>query len=120
MSIWSNIGNRLNSVRSNIKVPKLGERLPKLSLPRVNDMSGERTGRKKYEYQEPEASVLLNQRATWNRLKGGEKPEEALGASASVLKVHHVPCISVIVTTYEPVMRYFEQTLISILSQTYG
>ncbi len=120
MSIWSNIGNRLNSVRSNIKVPKLGERLPKLSLPRVNDVSGERAGRKKYEYQEPEASVLLNQRATWNRLKGGEKPEEALGASASVLKVHHVPCISVIVTTYEPVMRYFEQTLISILSQTYG
>ena len=102
MSVWSNIGNRLNNVRKNIKAPKLGERLPRLPLPRPNDKGGEKAGRKKYEYHEPEASVLLNQRAVWNRLKGGEKPEDALGASASVLKVHHVPCISVIVTTYEP------------------
>ena len=74
----------------------------------------------KYEYHEPEASVLLNQKAVWDRLKGGEKPQDALGASVSMLKVHHVPVISVIVATYEPVLRYFEQTLISILSQTYG
>lgn len=120
MSIWSDIGKGLNNVKQGIKLPKPGVNLSKLPLSRSNDKAKEKAARHKYEYKEPEASVLLNQRAVWNRLKGGEKPEEALEASSSVLKVHHVPCISVIVTTYEPVMRYFEQTLISILSQTYG
>ena len=120
MSVWSEFSKRINSVRQNIKKPDLSG-LPQVIGPRRQSekKAGSRV-RKKYEYREPEASVLLNQRAVWDRLKGGEKPEEALGASVSVLKVHHVPKISVIVATYEPVIRYFEQTLISVLSQTYG
>lgn len=120
VSVWSEFGKRINSARSKIRLPKGSEDSPKRFALRTNDMKQEKTPRQKYVYQEPEASVLLNQRAVWDRIKGGEKPEDALGASASVLKVHHVPLISVIVTTYEPVIRYFEQTLISILSQTYG
>ena len=118
MSIWNDVGKKLNSVRSRIRPPKVKQ----VTALRAGDKNKKQkqTARQKYEYHEPEASVLLNQRAVWDRLKGGEKPEEALGASVSVLKVHHVPTISVIVTTYEPVIRYFEQTLISILSQTYG
>ena len=120
VSVWSEFGKRINSARSKIRLPKGSEDSPKRFALRTNDKKQEKTPRQKYVYQEPEASVLLNQRAVWDRIKGGEKPEDALGASASVLKVHHVPLISVIVTTYEPVIRYFEQTLISILSQTYG
>ena len=120
MSVWNEVGKKLNSVRSKIRLPKGGEKASKRLALRANDKKQEKNPRQKYEYHEPEASVLLNQRAVWDRLKGGEKPEDALGASASVLKVHHVPIISVIVTTYEPVIRYFEQPLISILSQTYG
>ena len=120
MSVWSEFGKKLNSARSKIRLPKRSEDAPKRFALRTNDNKQEKAPRQKYVYQEPEASVLLNQRAVWDRIKGGEKPEDALGASASVLKVHHVPLISVIVTTYEPVIRYFEQTLISILSQTYG
>ncbi len=120
MSVWSEFGKIINSARSKIRLPKGSEDSPKRFALRANDKKQEKTPRQKYVYQEPEASVLLNQRAVWDRIKGGEKPEDALGASASVLKVHHVPLISVIVTTYEPVIRYFEQTLISILSQTYG
>ena len=120
MSIWSEIGKRLGSARQNIKPPKISGPLRVINARRKGEKKQEKPGRQKYEYCEPEASVLLNQRAVWDRLKGGEKPEEALGASASVLKVHHIPSFSVIVTTYEPVLRYFEQTLISVLSQTYG
>lgn len=120
MSIWSDLGKKLNSVRTNIRPTKAGEKARNLVPLRNRDKKQEKTPRPRYEYHEPEASVLLNQRAVWDRLKGGERPEDALGASVSVLKVHHVPFISVIVTTYEPVIRYFEQTLISILSQTYG
>ena len=120
VSVWSEFGKKINSARSKIRLPKGSEDSPKRFALRANDKKQEKTPRQKYVYQEPEASVLLNQRAVWDRIKGGEKPEDALGASASVLKVHHVPLISVIVTTYEPVIRYFEQTLISILSQTYG
>lgn len=120
MSVWNEFGKRINSVRSKLRPPGGGEKAPKRFALRVGDKKQEKAPRHKYEYHEPEAAVLLNQRAVWDRLKGGEKPEDALGASASVLKVHHVPLISVIVTTYEPVIRYFEQTLISILSQTYG
>ena len=120
VSVWSEFGKIINSARSKIRLPKGSEDSPKRFALRANDKKQEKTPRQKYVYQEPEASVLLNQRAVWDRIKGGEKPEDALGASASVLKVHHVPLISVIVTTYEPVIRYFEQTLISILSQTYG
>lgn len=120
MSVWSEFGKKLNNARSKIRLSKGSEDSPKRFALRTNDKKQEKTPRQKYVYQEPEASVLLNQRAVWDRIKGGEKPEDALGASASVLKVHHVPLISVIVTTYEPVIRYFEQTLISILSQTYG
>ena len=120
MSVWSEFGKKLNSVRPKIRLPKGSEDSPKRFALRANDKKQEKTTRQKYVYQEPEPAVLLNQRAVWDRIKGGEKPEDALGASASVLKVHHVPLISVIVTTYEPVIRYFEQTLISILSQTYG
>ena len=120
MSVWSEFSKRIGSVRQNIKRPDLSG-LPQVIGPRrQSEKKPGRRARKKYEYHEPEASVLLNQRAVWDRLKGGEKPEEALAASVSVLKVHHVPKISVIVATYEPVIRYFEQTLISILSQTYG
>lgn len=128
MSIWSEFGKRINSVRQNRKLPKISGPLRAIASRRQGEKKQEekkqdekkKTGRKKYEYHQPEASVLLNQRAVWDRLKGGEKPEEALGSALSVLKVHHIPKISVIVTTYEPVLRYFEQTLISVLSQTYG
>ena len=110
VSVWSEFGKKINSARSKIRLPKGSEDSPKRFALRANDKKQEKTPRQKYVYQEPEASVLLNQRAVWDRIKGGEKPEDALGASASVLKVHHVPLISVIVTTYEPVIRYFEQT----------
>ena len=120
MSVWSEFSKRISTVRQNIKPPDLSS-LPQVIGPRrQTEKKAGRRARQKYEYHEPEASVLLNQRAVWDRLKGGEKPEEALEASVSVLKVHHVPKISVIVATYEPVIRYFEQTLISVLSQTYG
>ena len=145
MSVWNEFGKRINRVRSKLRPPSVGEKASdgkssngktsngkasnekasgekdsrRFAL-RVGNRNQERAPRHKYEYHEPEPAVLLNQRAVWDRLKGGEKPEDALEASASVLKVHHVPVISVIVTTYEPVLRYFEQTLISILSQTYG
>ena len=120
MPIWKDLGKRLNTVRSQLRLPKAAGRLKKFPAVSSGSKSLEKPGRQRYEYVEPEASALLNQRAVWDRLKGGEKPEEALGASVSVLKVHHVPLISVVVATYEPVIRYFEQTLISILSQTYG
>ena len=120
MPIWKELGKRLSSVRTGLARPKLKERGKKAAEFRNGDRANDRTARQRYEYREPEASVILNQRAVWDRLKGGEKPEEALGASVSVLKTHHVPRFSVIVTTYEPVIRYFEQTLISILSQPYG
>ena len=124
MSIWKDLGQKLNNVRPRFRPPKVNGKVKQVTSLRTKDKDKVkkpgRSAREKYEYHEPEASVLLNQRAVWDRLKGGEKPEEALGASVSVLKVHHVPTISVIVTTYEPVIRYFEQTLISILSQTYG
>ena len=113
VSVWSEFGKKINSARSKIRLPKGSEDSPKRFALRANDKKQEKTPRQKYVYQEPEASVLLNQRAVWDRIKGGEKPEDALGASASVLKVHHVPLISVIVTTYEPVIRYFEQTSLS-------
>ena len=128
MSIWKDLGQKLNNVRPRFRPPKVNGKVKQVTSLRTRDKDNDknkekkqgRNARTRYEYHEPEASVLLNQRAVWDRLKGGEKPEEALGASVSVLKVHHVPTISVIVTTYEPVIRYFEQTLISILSQTYG
>ena len=122
MSIWKDIGQKINSARSAIRPPGIPGKLKQVTAlrPKEKEKKSTRNTRARYEYREPEPSVLLNQRAVWDRLKGGEKPEEALGASVSVLKVHHVPIISVIVTTYEPVIRYFEQTLISILSQTYG
>ena len=101
VSVWSEFGKKINSARSKIRLPKGSEDSPKRFALRANDKKQEKTPRQKYVYQEPEASVLLNQRAVWDRIKGGEKPEDALGASASVLKVHHVPLISVIVTTYE-------------------
>ena len=99
VSVWSEFGKKINSARSKIRLPKGSEDSPKRFALRANDKKQEKTPRQKYVYQEPEASVLLNQRAVWDRIKG---------------------LISVIVTTYEPVIRYFEQTLISILSQTYG
>ena len=122
MSIWKDIGQKINSARSAIRPPGIPGKLKQVTAlrPKEKEKKNTRNTRARYEYREPEPSVLLNQRAVWDRLKGGEKPEEALGAAVSVLKVHHVPIISVIVTTYEPVIRYFEQTLISILSQTYG
>ena len=128
MSIWKDLGQKLNSARSRIRPPRINEKVKQVTSLRTRDKDKDknkekkqgRNARTRYEYHEPEASVLLNQRAVWDRLKGGEKPEDALSASVSVLKVHHVPIISVIVATYEPVIRYFEQTLISILSQTYG
>ena len=120
MSVWSEFSKRVNTIRQNIKPPNFSVPARVIGARRQSAKKTSGRGRQKYEYREPEASVLLNQRAVWDRLKGGEKPEEALEASASVLKVHHVPKISVIVATYEPVLRYFEQTLISVLSQTYG
>ena len=120
MSIWNEFGNKLGNVRSRIRSAREKGRAAKTDLPKVSDKRQDKVPRQTYEYHEPEASVLLNQKAVWDRLKGGEKPQDALGASVSMLKVHHVPVISVIVATYEPVLRYFEQTLISILSQTYG
>ena len=120
MSIWNEFSNKLGNVRSRIRSAREKGRAAKTALPKVSDKRQDKVPRQKYEYHEPEASVLLNQKAVWDRLKGGEKPQDALGASVSMLKVHHVPVISVIVATYEPVLRYFEQTLISILSQTYG
>ena len=119
MPIWNDLGKRLSAVRQNMKVPDFSPAIRKLPRPK-GSAANEKKRRRKYEYVEPEASVLLNQRAVWDRLKGGEKPEEALKSSASALKVRHVPGISVIVATYEPVIRYFERTLISVLSQTYG
>lgn len=90
----------------------------------VVDKRGSRSaaaGRKqRYSYTDPEPSVLLNQRAVWERLEKGETPAEALGSAFSVLKTDRVPKFSVIVTAYEPVLKYFEQTLISVLSQTFG
>ena len=106
----------MSAVRQNMKVPDFSPAIRKLPRPK-GSAANEKKRRRKYEYVEPEASVLLNQRAVWDRLKGGEKPEEALKSSASALKVRHVPGISVIVATYEPVIRYFERTLISVLSQ---
>ena len=128
MSVWSEFSKRIGagistgigSIRQNRKLPDFSAPARVIGARREPAKKKEARGRQKYAYKEPEASVLLNQRAVWDRLKGGEKPEEALEASASVLKIHHVPKISVIVATYEPVIRYFEQTLISVLSQTYG
>ena len=128
MSVWSEFSKRIGagistgigSIRQNRKLPDFSAPARVIGARREQAKKKEARGRQKYAYKEPEASVLLNQRAVWDRLKGGEKPEEALEASASVLKIHHVPKISVIVATYEPVIRYFEQTLISVLSQTYG
>ena len=128
MSVWSEFSKRIGAgISSGIGAIRQNRKLPDFSAParvigarREPPRKKEGRVRQKYVYREPEASVLLNQRAVWDRLKGGERPEEALEASASVLKVHHVPKISVIVATYEPVIRYFEQTLISVLSQTYG
>ena len=119
MSIWKDLGRRVGDIRQNMKSPELPAAVKKLPLPRAA-VKGLPPRKKKYEYIEPEPSVLLNQRAVWDRIKGGESPEEALEASVSVLKMRHAPRISVIVATYEPVVRYFERTLISILSQTYG
>ena len=119
MSIWKDLGRRVGNIRQNIKAPELPQTVKRLPLPRAAAKSLQ-PRKKKYEYIEPEPSVLLNQKAVWDRIKGGESPEEALEASVSVLKVRHAPRISVIVATYEPVIRYFERTLISILSQTYG
>lgn len=94
----------------------VGRRLP---IPRA--LAGRSNPKKKkYTYIEPEPAVLLNQKAIWERLSKGEPPAEALGTAFSVLRTNHVPKFSVIVTTYEPVIRYFEQTVISILSQTFG
>ena len=79
MSIWSEFGKRLGSARQNIKPPKISGPLRVINVRRKGEKKAEKPGRKKYEYCEPEASVLLNQRAVGDRLKGGEKPEEALG-----------------------------------------
>ena len=101
---------------------KAGARGLKLPIPLRNrgDAQKKAKVRTKYTYREPEPAVLLNQKAIWERLQDGEKPADALGMAFSVLKTNHIPKFSVIVTTYEPVIRYFEQTVISILSQTYG
>ncbi len=83
--------------------------------------SGEKARRNhKYVYEEPDMAALLNQRAVWERIAKGAKPSEALGAAFSVLKTKRIPRFSVLVMTYEPVLKYLEGTLISILSQTYG
>ena len=81
---------------------------------------GRRRRRPRYTYLEPSAAELLNQQAIWSRLEQGEKPGEAIGPSSIVLRSQHVPRITVIIAVYEPVLRYFEATLISVLSQTYG
>ncbi|MDO5456200.1 MAG: glycosyltransferase [Eubacteriales bacterium] len=95
-------------------------RVSLLPVPKALANRPRRTARKRYTYVEPEPAVLLNQKAVWERLSKGEPPAEALGAAFTGLKTNHVPKFSVIVTTYEPVIRYFEKTVISILSQTFG
>lgn len=118
MSVWSKLGKGLRSLVPFGRKPAADTRTVQV----VNQRSARSgSGRKqKYNYVEPEPSVLLNQRAVWERLEKGEPPAEALGAAFSVLKTDHVPGFSVIITAYEPVLKYFEQTLISVLSQTFG
>ena len=113
MPFWSSMGQRI------LRAGKSGAEAVRSTVAR---RGGERSKnrRPRYVYEEPPAAELLNQQAVWARLEQGEAPAAALGLSSMVLRTAHVPRISVIVAVYEPVLRYFEATLISILSQTYG
>ena len=76
MSIWKDLGQKLNNVRPRFRPPKVNGKVKQVTSLRTKDKDKikkpGRSAREKYEYHEPEASVLLNQRAVWDRLKGGE------------------------------------------------
>ena len=61
MSIWNEFGNKLGNVRSRIRSAREKGRAAKTALPKVSDKRQDKVPRQKYEYHEPEASVLLNQ-----------------------------------------------------------
>ncbi len=112
--IWSKFIERGKNALTRGKGPVRGTAV------RIVETGNKVKRNRKYTYEEPDAATLLNQRAVWERISKGEKPSENLGPAFSALKTKRIPKFSVLVMTYEPVLRYLEGTLISILSQTYG
>ncbi len=76
--------------------------------------------RDRYVYTPPTQAAIEEQQKISERLGSGESPAEVLGDTISLSDNAYAPVFSVIIPTYEPMLRYFERTLNSVLMQSYG
>ena len=75
---------------------------------------------KAYRYEEPVPGTLFSQRAQYERLHQGESPADVFSSDTMMRRAAKVPAFTVIMAVSEPRPDRFEDSMISVLSQTWA
>ena len=78
------------------------------------------TRQKAYRYEEPAPGTVFSQRAQYERLHQGESPSEVFSGDIELRRAAKVPAFTVIMAVSEPRPDRFEDSMISVLSQTWA
>ena len=75
---------------------------------------------KAYRYEEPAPGTIFSQRAQYERLHQGEAPAEVFSSDHEMRRAVKAPAFTVILAVSNPRPDRFEETMISVLSQTWA
>ncbi len=75
---------------------------------------------KAYRYEEPAPGTIFSQRAQYERLRQGETPAEVFASDHEMRRAAKAPVFTVILAVSNPRPDRFEETMISVLSQTWA
>lgn len=109
MAVWNVIGNLLSTAG------QTGYKNVRSSVARLRSLR--RAGR--YRYEEPAPSEIFSQRARYDRIKKGEEPAEVF-SSFRMRRAARPPMFSILMSVCEPDRKKLEESVISVLGQTYG
>lgn len=75
---------------------------------------------KAYRYEEPAPGTVFSQRAQYERLHQGESPADVFSSDTMMRRAAKVPAFTVIMAVSDPRPDRFEDSMISVLSQTWA
>lgn len=78
------------------------------------------SGRKAYRYEEPAPGTVFSQRAQYERLHQGESPSQVFASDPVMRRAFKAPAFTVIMAVSDPRPDRFEDSMISVLSQTWA